>query len=141
MSYIQTINATEIRNNFSYYIDTVVRDKPIALKRNRDVLMLFSDQIVKDLLQDLAIQAELTKEDGIIVGAIDGFDLVVTGESEQEVLQKLAEDLLEYAQDYMNNFKLLYNSSNRKTHYPYVLKVLLASSIEEIKSFINAKYH
>lgn len=136
---MQTINSTEVRNNFSYYIDTVVRDKPIAVKRNRDVLLLFSDQVVKDLLQDLMIRAELTKEDGIMVGIIDGFDLVVSGESEQAVLQKLAEDLLEYAQDYMNDFKLFYNAPNRKAHYPYILKVLLSSGIDEIKGFINAE--
>ena len=90
-------------------------------------------------MQDLIFQAELTYEDGIIVGTIDGFDLVVEGKSEQEVIRKLAEDLLEYAQDYVNDFKLFYNAPNRKSHYPYVLKVLLASAIDEIIGFINAK--
>ncbi len=135
--YMQTVNATEVRNNFSYYIDTVVRDRPIAVKRSRDVLLLFSDQMVRDLLNDLTIQAELTKEDGLIVGTV--FDLVVHGESEQEVIQKLAEELLEYAQDYINDFKLFYNAPNRKDHYPYVLRILLSSSIDEIKGLINAK--
>ncbi|HBQ25519.1 MAG TPA: hypothetical protein DD791_03915 [Syntrophomonas sp.] len=136
---MQTINATEVRNNFSFYIDTVIREKPIAVKRNRDVLLVFSDQIVKDLVRDLTFQAVFTHEDGTIVGTIDGFDLVVEGKSEQEVIRKLAEDLLEYAQDYVNDFKLFYNAPNRKSHYPYVLKVLLASAIDEIIGFINAK--
>jgi antitoxin YefM len=136
---MQTINATEVRNNFSFYIDTVIREKPIAVKRNRDVLLVFSDQIVKDLVRDLTFQAVLSHEDGTIVGTIDGFDLVVEGKSEQEVIRKLAEDLLEYAQDYVNDFKLFYNAPNRKSHYPYVLKVLLASAIDEIIGFINAK--
>ncbi len=135
---MQTVNATEVRNNFSYYIDTVVREKPIAVKRNRDILLLLSDQMAKDLLHGLTIQAELTKEDGIIVGTLKGFDIVVYGESEQVVIQKLAEGLLEYAQDYINDFKLFYNAPNRKGHYPYVLKTLLASTIDEIKGFIDA---
>lgn len=133
---MQTVNATEIRNNFSYYIDTVVREKPIAIKRNRDILLLLSDQMAKDLLNDLTIQAELTKEDGIIVGILKGFDIVVYGESEQEVIQKLAEGLLEYAQDYVNDFKLFYNAPNRKCHFPYVLKILLSSTVEEVRGFI-----
>jgi len=137
--YMQTINATEVRNNFSYYIDTVVRENPIAVKRNRDILLFFSDQIVKDLVKDLTLQVELTHEDGLIVGTIEGFDLVVEAKSEEEAIRKLAEDLLEYAQDYVNDFKLFYNAPNRKSHYPYVLKVLLASTIEEIIGFINAK--
>lgn len=136
--YMQTVNASEVRNNFSYYIDTVVREKPIAVKRNRDVLLFLSDQMVKDLLRDLTIQAELIKEDGTIVGTLEGFDIVVYGKSEQEVMQKLAESLLEYAQDYLNDFKLFYNAPNRKGHYPYVLKTLLASTIDEIKGFIHA---
>ncbi len=136
---MQTINATDVRNNFSYYIDTVVREKPIAIKRNRDVLLFLSEQMVKDLVKDLRFQAEITNEDGINVGTMIGFDLVVEAESEQEVIQKLAEELLDYAQDYMNDFKLYYNAPNRKSHHPYVLKVLLASTIEEIIGFIDAK--
>lgn len=94
--------------------------------------------MVKDLLHDLTIRAELTKEDDIIVGTLEGFDIVVYGESEQEVIQKLAEGLLEYAQEYVNDFKLFYNAPNRKDHYPYVMKILLSSNIEEIIGFINA---
>ncbi|MDD3271666.1 MAG: hypothetical protein PHR04_06190 [Syntrophomonadaceae bacterium] len=45
-------------------------------------------------MQDLIFQAELTYEDGIIVGTIDGFDLVVEGKSEQETIWKLTESLL-----------------------------------------------
>jgi hypothetical protein len=138
VTYMQTVNATEVRKNFSYYIDTVVREKPIAVKRNRDVLLFLSDQMVKDLLHNLTFQAQLTKEDGIIVGTLEGFDIVVYGESEQEVIQKLAEGLLDYAQDYINDFKIFYHAPNRKGHYPYVLKTLLASTIDEIKGFINA---
>jgi len=136
---MQTVNATEVRNNFSYYIDTVVREKPIAVKRNRDVLLFLSEQMVKDLLNNLTVKAELYKEDDMIVGTLDGFDIVVYGESEQEVIHKLAEGLLEYAQDYVNDFKLFYNAPNRRSHYPYVLKTLLASSIDEIKGFIQVK--
>lgn len=138
MIFIQTINSTEVRNNFSYYIDTVVREKPIAIKRNRDVLLFLSEQMVKDLLENLRFQAEITNEDGINVGTVTGFDLVVEAESEQEVIQKLAEELLDYAQDYMNDFKLHYNAPHRKSHHPYVLKVLLASTIKEITGFIDA---
>lgn len=135
---MQTINATEVRNNFSFYIDTVVREKPIAVKRNRDVLLFLSDQMVKDLLSNLTIKAELTEEDGIIVGTLEGFDIVSYGNTKQEVVHNLAEDLLEYSQDYINDFKLFYNAPNRKSHFRYVLKVLLASSIDEIKELIHA---
>jgi len=97
---MQTINATEVRNNFSFYIDTVIREKPIAVKRNRDVLLFFSDQIVKDLVKDLAFQAELTHEDETIVGTIEGFDLVVEGKSEK----KLSGNLLRI---YWNMLKIM----------------------------------
>lgn len=138
MVYMQTINATEVRSNFSYYIDTVVREKPIAVKRNRDVLLIFSDKIVKDLVKDLTFHAELTEEDGIVVGTLKGFDIVVQGETQQGTIRKLAEDLLEYAQDYVDNFNLYYNAANRKGHYPYVLKILLSSTVDEIIGFMNA---
>ncbi|MGI6412327.1 MAG: hypothetical protein ACOXZ5_01420 [Syntrophomonadaceae bacterium] len=136
---MQTVNATDVRKNFSFYIDTVVRERPIAVKRNRDVLLLLSDQMVKELVENLRFPAEVIYDNGIFVGTISGFDLAVQAESEEQVIRKLAEELLDYAKDYMNDFKLYYNAPNRKGHHPYVLKLLLASTIEEVMGFIDAK--
>ena len=48
---------------------------------------------------------------------------------------KLAEELMEYAEEYINEFTLYFNSPNRKNLFPYIYRVLLAGNdISKIKS-------
>ena len=48
---------------------------------------------------------------------------------------KLAEELMEYAEEYINEFTLYFNGPNRKNHFPYIYRVLLAGNdISKIKS-------
>jgi antitoxin YefM len=45
---------------------------------------------------------------------------------------------MEYAEEYMNEFKLYFNSPNRKNHFPYIYRVLLAGNdISSIKSLCS----
>ncbi len=49
--------------------------------------------------------------------------------------EKLAKELVEYAKKYMDEFKLYFNSPNRKNHFPYIDRVLPAGNdINNIKS-------
>ncbi|MDQ0062167.1 hypothetical protein [Paenibacillus harenae] len=63
---MQTVlNATEVRANFGGFIDTIVREKPQAIKRNRDVIMAFSKQQMKELLSVYELTFEYEQdEDG-----------------------------------------------------------------------------
>lgn len=63
---------------------------------------------------------------------------MVNSPNQELALNDLAKELIEYAQDYINEFQMYYNSKNRKHHFPYVLRVLLAQDAEEVKGLINA---
>ncbi|HPF21704.1 MAG TPA: hypothetical protein PLC88_10240 [Syntrophomonas sp.] len=136
---MQTIPATELRKNFSSAIDTVVREKPVAFKRNRDNLMLLSNAQVLSLLSDYSIKAVFqSEEDGSITATLDGFDLVINASDREEAITRLAEELVEYAMEYYDQFQLYFNAINRKQHFPYVLRVLLAEDLNEVKALIHA---
>jgi len=49
----------------------------------------------------------------------------------------LAQDIKEYAEDYYDNFQQWYMSTNRKSHLPYVFKVLIMDNIEEIAELVS----
>jgi hypothetical protein len=139
VSFMQTIPATDIRKNFSSAIDTAVREKPVAFQRNRDKLMLFSNAQVLGLLKDCSLKPVfISEEDGSITATLDGFDLVINAANQEEATTKLAEEIIEYALEYYDQFQLYFSSNNRKQHFPYVLRVLLAEDLDEVKELIHA---
>ncbi len=137
--FMQTIPATDIRKNFSSAIDTAVREKPVAFKRNRDNLMLLSNAQLLSLLNDYSFKPVfISEEDCSITATLDGFDIVINAADGEEAITKLAEELVEYAMEYYDQFQLYFNANNRKQHFPYVLRVLLAEDLNEVKALIHA---
>jgi hypothetical protein len=136
---MHTIPATDIRKNFSAAIDTAVREKPVAFKRNRDNLMLFSNDQILSLLNDYSFKPVfISEEDGSFTATLEGFDLVINAADREEAITKLAEELVEYAVEYYDQFQLYFNANNRKQHFPYILRVLLAEDLDEVKALIYA---
>ncbi len=139
---MQTVlNATDVRANFGEFIDTIVREKPQAIKRNRDVIMAFSKHHMKELLSIYELTFEYEQdEDGRYAGSIEQIeDIAADGGSIDELRMELARQLLEYAMDYENNYSRYYNTPNRHKHAPYVLRVLLEEDIEAVARMFHAK--
>jgi hypothetical protein len=63
---------------------------------------------------------------------------VVNAADQEQARNMLAVELVDYAKDYFDQFQLYYNSLNRKEHFPYILRVLLAEDLDEVKELINA---
>jgi len=132
---MQTVlNATDVRANFGEFIDTIVREKPQAIKRNRDVIMAFSKKQMKELLSIYELTFEYEQdEDGRYAGSIEQIeDIVADGETINELRLELARQLIEYAVDYENNYFRYSNTPNRHKHAPYILRVLLEDDLESV---------
>jgi hypothetical protein len=134
------LNATDVRANFGGFIDTIVREKPQAVKRNRDVIMAFSKQQMKELLSVYELTFEYEQdEDSRYAGSIEQIDdIVADGSTLDELRIELARQLIEYALDYENNYSRYYNTPNRRKHAPYVLRVLLEDDIESVAQMFHA---
>lgn len=136
---MQTMNASEVRREFSSFIDKVIREKPVAFKRNRDVVLSVSREQMVVLLESFRFKAVFEEaESGCIIATLHGFDLIIEAFSKEAAIQQLSFELIDYANDYINDFNLYHNSINRKGHFPYVLKVLLAENVEEVTGFIDS---
>jgi predicted RNase H-like HicB family nuclease len=139
---MQTVlNATDVRANFGGFIDTIIREKPQAIKRNRDVIMAFSKQQMKELLSVYELTFEYEQdEDGKFAGSIEQIeDIVADAETLEELRNELSRQLFEYAIDYETNYSRYYNTPNRHKHSPYILRVLLEDDTESIANLLHAK--
>ncbi|OPH52203.1 hypothetical protein BC351_33265 [Paenibacillus ferrarius] len=138
---MQTVlNATDVRANFGGFIDTIVREKPQAIKRNRDVIMAFSKQQMKELLSIYELTVEYEQdEDGRYAGSVEQIDdIVADAETLEELKKELARHLVEYAMDYEANYSRYYNTPNRHKHSPYILRILLEDDVESVVRMLHA---
>lgn len=136
---MQVLNASDVRKDFSRFIDQVVHEKPIAFKRNRDKILSLSTEQLNTLLEGFRFKALLfPEEDGSITITIDGFDLVANTSDREQAILKIAEELIDYAEDYLNQFPLYFKSENRRKHFPYIMKVALSEDIQAVVRLIDA---
>lgn len=133
-------NATDVRNNWSEFIDNVVRKGPQFVKRNnRDELTTISTEHLKAALQSLTFKVQLFPEaDGTVTASLRDFGIVENGETEEEAIDAVAEELVEYALEYLEDFNLYFNSPNRRSHFIYILNVLIQDDLEGVKQLIHA---
>lgn len=133
------LNATDVRKEWGKFIDTVVHERPGIVKRNRDYFLALSIKQARALLGDYHLKARFAKEDdGSITATLESFDLAVNAPDEYSARKALAEELIEYSTEYFNEFTLYFNSTNRQSHFPYVLAVSLQEDLEGVLGLINA---
>lgn len=134
------LNATEVRANFGGFIDSIVREKPQAVKRNRDIIMAFSQQQMREILSIYELTFEFEQdEDGRYAGSIEQVeDIVADAETLEDLRLELARQLIEYANDYEASYFRYSNIPNRRSHAPYILRVLLEDDIESVVRMFHA---
>jgi hypothetical protein len=137
--FMKTLNASEVRSDFSTFIDTVVHERPMVFKRNRDHVLSISMEQANSLLESYRFKAiSVPEDDGTVTISLEGFDLVVNAPDLDQAVWKIAEELIDYSQDYFDHFALYFKTTNRGKHFPYVMKVALAGGVQEVAGLIDA---
>ena len=138
---MQTMNATQVRNEWSTVVDSVIREKPKFIKRTRDCLLLSDVSVIEDMLSAYEFSAvKYVEDDGSVTLGLAELDLAENGKNEQDAITKLAQAILEYAEDYYNEFSLWYSAPNRKAHLPYIIKALIINDVERIGGLITCRH-
>lgn len=131
------MSSSDVRKEWSSVIDSVVRRKPVFIKRTRDRMVLCSDETMAQIVGDITFDAEqYIEEDGSVTLSLDTLDLAANGEDLQAAKAALARDIVEYAEEYYQEFELYSRAPNRRGHLPYVIKALIAKSPEELEDAI-----
>lgn len=133
------LKASDVRKEWSKFIDEVKWVKPALVKRNRDIIAVLSFDLLEFILREYKLTVEINQEeDGSYTGILNEMDLMANAIDMESLELELARELLEYSEEYMNEFVLYYNSPNRKNHFPYVYRVILASDdIEKVKKLFS----
>jgi hypothetical protein len=76
-------------------------------------------------------------EDGRYYGSLEQIDVVGEGNSLEELKLALANDVIEYAQEYWENLERYIHAPNRKAHYPFVFRIMLQDNAEGVLNFIR----
>ena len=137
---IKFISATDARRDWSQVFDSVVRDKPQFIRRTRDNVLMANLNFFKDILDVYTFTAQkYIEEDNSITLSLNEIDLLENGATENEAKLKLAADILEYAEEFYNEFNYWSVAPNRKKHIPYVLKALILQDINKIGDLIQCQ--
>ena len=135
-----TLNATDVRKEWSMVIDSVVREKPQFIRRTRDYMMLADIDFLKLLLESYTFSAnKFIEDDGSVTLELNEIDLVVNAKNEEEAKLKLAQEIIDYSEEFYTEFNLWSIAPNRKAHIPYVFKALILDDINEIGELISCQ--
>lgn len=131
------VNSTDMRKDFGRYIDTIVRSKPVFVKRSRDYFMGISIDMARELVIDVKFNAiKYIEEDSSITLSLEAFDLVVNEPSEEEAINSLIKDLRVYANEYYEDIDFWSSDINRKKQINSILKILLTEDDTSLKEDI-----
>lgn len=140
MNDMLTLNATDVRRDWSEVVDKVVREKPQFIKRTRDYLMLSDLDFMESLLGAYQFTAVSTiEEDSSVTLSLNEIDLVENGKTVEEAKQGLAEAIMEYSEEFYRDFNYWGTAPNRKEHIPYVFKALILGNAEKIGELITCQ--
>ncbi|WP_236006136.1 hypothetical protein [Paradesulfitobacterium ferrireducens] len=135
----EVMNATDVRKEWGNFIDSVVRYKPSVIKRNRDYMAAMSLEQLDFVLSPYRFNLAYEKEaDGSYSGSLRELDLLANASNLEELKTEIIEELVEYANEYMNEFQKYYNAPNRKSHFPYVMRVVIQKDKEALRGLIDA---
>ncbi len=137
MNEMLVINASDARREWSSVIDSVVRQRPAFIKRTRDTVIMLSEETVAQMVSDVQFTVtQFQEEDDSITLSLDSLDIISHGEDIKSAKAALAENVMEYAEEYYQEFELYSKAPNRKGHLIYVIKALTAKSSKELEDML-----
>lgn len=137
---LQEHQFSEARRQFSALYDSIYNSlRPAVIRRGREEeILLLRKDIFTSMLEKFPLRAEVLEEDdGSVTLALDQLDIAVNAPSLEQAMDELVQELKIYAQDYLDRAQLFLNAPNRRHHLPYVLRIALCGSDEEIKALVE----
>lgn len=131
---------SEARSQLSRVFDEVVEDlRPVLIRRKgREEALLVRRAELEVVLEPFTLTARVMREeDGSVTIAVDELEWAVNAPTRDAAGEELLDDLRQYAGDYLARAPVFLRAPNRRTHFPYVLRILLASSDEELRRMLN----
>lgn len=139
MSAVLTRNATEVRQNFRQFIDQVLHERPQAVVRHGDdIILAFSLKHLDALLESTRFTLEYEQEaDGSCSGCLQQLPICENAASPEELKLAIARSLVEYTDVYLSEFERCFHSPELKKQFSSVMKVYTQPSLEAVVNLID----
>lgn len=79
------------------------------------------------------------EDDGSVTLSLNEIDLAENAETEDLAKKKLAGSIIEYAEDFYNDFNYWSIAPNRKSHIPFVFKALIIDDVDKFGELIKCQ--
>jgi hypothetical protein len=129
---IPTVPFSDAKENLSGFISKVVHEHApqiLARSRGRESVLVLPLADMLPALSGCRFDARVTFGRRSVVATLPQFGLVASGASFDGALERLAEELAEYAEDYFSDFDF-YRHTHRIAHLPWVLRFVLTPAAE-----------
>ena len=134
------INATKARNEWSSVVESVIREKPVFIKKTRDYLFFSDMDVLKKILSAYSFHAKImTEDDGSVTLSLDEIGLTENAPDLPGAVSALSRAILEYSEDYYKEFAY-WSRGSGNLHIPYVLKALILNDIDKIGELIKCRH-
>ncbi len=142
MSKIETVSISKIRKDISdYFTDAVYNNKLVELSRHdKERAFLLGDKIFDLILKNNAASPEVQIEkenDGTITVIYKTLDLVANEETYENAIENIAEQAIEYANDYLEDMDIYIRDQERALHLPMIVLIYKAKTRHEIKNILG----
>lgn len=127
------LSSTEVRKEWSTVLDSVVRERPTVIKRTHDKVWLSNIEVMMDILDVYKFNADVfIEDDESVTLSLSEIDLVENGENLDSARLKMGAAIIEYANDYYDDFSTWNSAPNRRGHVPYIFKALLIDDAQKV---------
>ena len=118
--------ATEVRKNWSDIID-IVQNRPIKVSRNnKNTFSLIPLYMWELLLADYSLELTIEEDEGEgYIASFEGIDLIAAEGTKEDTIEDLKEQLIEYAEEVIEDLHFYARDSERMKKFPHLLKVWL----------------
>lgn len=139
MAIMEVRTVTDVRENFSQFLDDVTRKSPQAIKRHRDSFITMSPVQLDAMLVQVSFTLEYSVEtDGSYSGALLEVGIVANAPSLDALRKTLAEYLLDYAKDYLVEFNRYFAAPNRRAHFPFIMKAIAQPDLDSLAALFSS---
>ena len=134
------IRSADVRKDFSSTIDNAVYIRPQFIRRTRNHVVMLGEQMLNQILSHTILPVSIYEENGEYLAVNDVIeDLIGYGSTVDEATDSFCRALMEYAEEYYEEFELYSHSPNRKEHLPYVFRVLSSPSESAVKEMLQCQ--
>lgn len=136
------MKSSDVREKFSETIDEVIRKAPKIVNRRRDHFVMMNVDHLSIFVEELKLHAVVEQDEhGVYIAALEEIEgIFADGMSKEEALKRMVQELVDYTTEYLTDrFATYYNAPNRKRHFPYVIKVILQKTPEDVLRMIHVK--